>query len=96
MTQEYDFIAFILFLCYSLGRRKRNMGKVIFLNKQAETWHKKNDIKIQNPPTLKLVVSKPVIEKPRRSKKPKRETMGQRIFRSLQERDNGEDGNDAG
>lgn len=72
------------------------MGKVIFLNKQAETYHKENNIKIQNPPELKLVVSKPTIEKPRRSvKKSKKETLGQRIYRSIQERD-GEDGNDAG
>ena len=57
------------------------MGKVIFLNKQSEVYHKEKNIEIVNPPALKLVVNRP---KPKRAKKAKRETMGQRIYNHLQ------------
>lgn len=55
------------------------MGKIYFLNEQARKYHKDNNIITERPEYLKLVHSKP-----EKSKKPKRKTLGQRIYEKMQ------------
>lgn len=70
------------------------MGKVFFLNQKSKEYHEQMGIKVKNPPELK-VIQGAVIEKAtsrkktssKKAPKAKRQTMGQRIFESLQDRD---------
>lgn len=51
------------------------MGKVIFLNQKSKEYHEERNIKINNPPHLRLVKNKPS----------KKLTLGQRIYQRIKE-----------
>lgn len=66
------------------------MGKVLFLNEQSKKYHEDKGIKIVNP-NLRLVVNNGevlVTKRTKKTKKPRRQTLGQRIYESLQDRNN--------
>lgn len=69
------------------------MGKVFFLNTQSKMYHEEMGIKVKNPPELKIIQGEVLGQVPSRKKatkkgsKAKRQTMGQRIFESLQDKD---------
>lgn len=69
------------------------MGRVFFLNPQAKAYHDQMGIKVQNPPELRIIQGAALGSTTTRKKatkkvaKGKRQTMGQRIFESLQNKD---------
>ncbi len=60
------------------------MGKVLFLNEQAKKYHEEQGIVIKNPQIRLVVDNGPVKLKAQKARKPKRKTLGQRIYENLQ------------
>lgn len=69
------------------------MGKVFFLNSQAKAYHEQMGIKVQNSPELRVIQGARLGPSTTRKKatqkvnKGKSQTMGQRIYESLQDKD---------
>jgi hypothetical protein len=67
------------------------MGRVIFLNQIAKEYHQTMGITIKNPPELKLITGLSTDQAPpkrtKKAAKGKRQTMGQRIYESLKDKD---------
>ena len=62
------------------------MGNVLFLNEKSKKFHEEQGIKISQPPELRVVIN----NGPSKKKKPKKKTLGKRIFENYNS-----DGDDA-